>query len=140
MKQVIVNGISTNSSVVMLADQTIYESDSDSLSVSDSYHTMDELYEHRYALFCALCKIYDGYITPLGCRVSCFKSKLHFDGTMFDNSFIVFMLIHNGETREQISYHLPMEWWDKFKLMTVDRAPKWDGHESKDVIERLLKL
>lgn len=27
--------------------------------VSDEYHTMSELYEHRYALFAALIKVYD---------------------------------------------------------------------------------
>lgn len=117
-----------------------YESDDNVLNVSDGFHSFSELYEHRHALFCALCKVYDGYITPLGSRVSCFKSKLHFDGTMFDDSFIVFMLISNGETREQISYHLPIEWWDKFKLMTTDKAPKHDGHTGEDVIERLGRL
>src|SRR5678809_268762 len=63
------------------------------LQVTDGYHTMEELYNHRYALFIALCRIYDNYVTPLGCRVKCWKSKLHSDGTMFDDSFILGMTI-----------------------------------------------
>jgi hypothetical protein len=61
--------------------------------VSDGYHTMDELYQHRYALFCALCKIYDNYVTPLSSRVTVYKSKKHHDGTMYEGWFIVMMIV-----------------------------------------------
>lgn len=118
-----------------------------SVIATDSYHTMDELYQHRHALFCALVKIYDNYITPLGTTVKCWKSKLHDDGTMFDDSFIVGMTLKRIEfdpnaniVYKFITYHLPLSWWDKFKIMELDRAPKWDGHSSEDVIERLLEL
>ena len=37
---------------------------------SDGYHTFDELYDHRIALFCTLLKFVDGW-----------KSKLHEDGS-----------------------------------------------------------
>lgn len=111
------------------------------MEVSDGYHTMSELYEHRYALFCALVKIYDNYITPLGTSISCIKSKLHHDGTMFDDSFIVMMgILKMDTTRVQISYHYPLSWWDKFNIMEMDRAPKWDGHTSDDVLKRLMEL
>ena len=59
------------------------------ISISDEYHSMEELYQHRYALFCALVKVYDNYKTPLSSHVVCWKSKLHDDGSMFDDSFIV---------------------------------------------------
>lgn len=110
-------------------------------SVNDGYHTMDQLYEHRHALFCALCKIYDNYITPFNTRVHCWKSKSHHDGTMFEGWFIVGMTItkFTGPV-EYITYHLPMSWWDKFKLIEMEKAPQWDGHTSNDVLERLLKL
>jgi hypothetical protein len=109
--------------------------------VSDGYHTFSELYEHRYALFCALVKAYDSYKTPLGSAVTCWKSKLHSDGTMFANSFIVQMVVRKLDgSKEQISYHLPLSWWDKFTCMSIDKAWEWDGHTSKDVIERLLSL
>src|SRR6267142_6419394 len=60
-------------------------------SVSDGYHTMDELYEHRIRLYLALVKIYDNYITPMACHVVCWKSKLHDDGSSFDGWFILGM-------------------------------------------------
>jgi len=118
-----------------------YQDDNDRLEVSDGYHTMSELYEHRFALFAALVKIYDNYITPLGSRVMCAKSKLHYDGTMFDGWFIVIMVIHNMDTTsQQITYHLPMSWWDKFNIIERERMWVWDGHTSDDVIKRLLEL
>lgn len=122
----------------------IFESEGE-FSVSDNYHSMDELYEHRYALFYALIKIYDNYITPMGTRIKCWKSKLHSDGTMFDDSFIVGMTIPNSSFEPDkpplyITYHYPMSWWNKFNVIALPNAPKWDGHTSDDVIERLMKL
>lgn len=110
--------------------------------VSDEYHSMEELYEHRYALFAALVRIYDGYITPLGATaVTAWKSKFHSDGTMFDGYFIAGIGRKNIDgTSFQISYHLPLNWWNKFQCAALSRAPEYDGHTSKDVIERLGKL
>lgn len=97
--------------------------------------------EMSIALFCALVKVYDNYKTPLGSHVICWKSKLHFDGTMFNNSFIVGMTIQKIDTTiEYITYHLPLDWWDKFNVMELRVAPPWDGHTGKNVIERLVKL
>lgn len=111
------------------------------IQLSDGYHTMDELYNHRYALFCALVKIYDNYVTPLGSRIRCWKSHYHADGTMFEDSFIAGMEVMQFDgTKEQITYHLPMDWWDKFKVIHLIIAPEYDGHTSEDVIERLMKL
>lgn len=119
----------------------IFECTDNTIEVSDGYHTMTELYQHRIALFCALCKVYDGYITSLQSRVTCYKSKLHHDGTMFDDSFIVQMIVKQLDGKiEQISYHIPIEYWDKFKLMTLEHGFEWDGHSSNDVIERLMRL
>jgi len=122
--------------------EEIFLSESNSLEVSDGYHTMSELYEHRYALFYALVKIYDNYKTPLGSHVTCWKSKLHDDGSMFEGGwFIVGMMIAKlDSTRDHITYHYPIEWWDKFNIMELKNAPKWDGHTSQDVIERLMNL
>lgn len=113
----------------------------ESESIGDGHHTMDELYEHRIALWCALTKIYDGYITPLNSRVKCWKSKMHSDGTMFDGWFITGMTIVEFTGKPTyITYHVPLKFWNNFNLLTLDKAPEWDGHESKDVIERLYKL
>jgi hypothetical protein len=119
------------------------------LQVSDGYHTMDELYEHRHALFLALCKIYDNYITPLNSRVRCWKSKKHADGSEYEGWFILGMTVEDVQpfnVKEpkkpdyQISYHLPMKHWDLAKVIERPTAPKWDGHTSQDVIHRLIKL
>jgi hypothetical protein len=109
--------------------------------VSDGYHTMEELYEHRFILWIALCKIYDNYITPLQSRVKCWKSKQHHDGTMFDDMFILGMTVveFTGPFTD-ITYHLPLKYWDKINVIEMERAPKWDGHTSKDVLERIMKL
>jgi hypothetical protein len=128
-------------SVNIIPHIVTFEDETGKMEVSDGYHTFSELYEHRYALFCALVKAYDSYKTPLGSAVTCWKSKLHSDGTMFDDSFIVQMIVRKLDgTKEQISYHLPLSWWNKFTCMRIDKAWEWDGHTSKDVIERLLGL
>lgn len=109
--------------------------------ITDGYHSMNELYNHRYALFCALCKIYDNYITPLNTRVKCWKSKMHSDGSMFPEYFIAGMtILQFSGTTKFITYHISMDWWDKFKVVTIDRAPPYDGHTSDDVIKMLSEL
>lgn len=109
--------------------------------ISDGHHTFNELYEHRHALFIALCKIYDNYITPLSTRVKCWKTKLHDDGTSYDGWFLLGMTIAEFTGPPTfISYHLPMKYWDKINVIEIIQAPPYDGYTPKDVMERLLKL
>lgn len=111
------------------------------IEISDGYHTMDELYEHRHELFIALVRQLDNYVTPLGCRHRCWKSKLHNDGTMFDDSFILGISSSEFNGPEsQITYHLPLKYWDRINVMEFEMAPPYDGHTSDDVLERLRKL
>lgn len=106
--------------------------------VSDGYHTFGELYDHRIALFIMLCHMIvvaaseglDVFDMP-------WKSKLHNDGTSWEGWFIAGI---GQEKGNQISYHLPMDKWDKLDVLVLARAPEWDGHTSADVIERLYKL
>lgn len=97
--------------------------------IFDGYHTMHELYQHRMALNVALFHALkrDYYV---------YKSKLHHNGTMFDGYFIVMAQTLAG----QISYHYLLKHWDAFELTEVERAPEWDGHTPKDVVERLMRL
>lgn len=90
--------------------------------ISDGYHTFNELYEHRHALFAAVCKMSDSW-----------KSKLHNDGTMFDGWFIAGINTPDG----QATYHLPMRLYADFPAKEIDKAPVWDGHTSNDVIARI---
>ena len=90
---------------------------------------MHDLYEHRMALNIALFHAWKREFEVV-------KSKMHHDGTMFDGYFIVMAVTHEG----QISYHYQLKHWDKFDLSEVERTPAWDGHNSKDVLEKLMKL
>lgn len=101
---------------------------------SDGFHTFDELYEHRCALFCVLLK-------NLRRDYSCWKSKKHSDGSIPFNNLEYF--ICGIETRDgQITYHMKIDpWWNRLEdTFEYEIAPPYDGHTSKDVIERLLKL
>jgi hypothetical protein len=101
----------------------------DSLAdVSDGYHTLEELYEHRHLLFLALCKALNDNIA--------WKSELHHDGSYLKDWFIVGLNLDGKD----ITYHMPMRLWDlaeKTGVPTVDRAPEWDGHTPADVLQRL---
>lgn len=115
--------------------------------VSDGHHTMNELYEHRHRLFLALVKIYDNYITPMGCNVSCWKSKYHNDDTYYGGWFILGMtvtkpnfIVSIAAEKWDIAYHLPMKYWDLARVIELPKAPPYDGYTSADVLERLLRL
>ncbi len=100
---------------------------SDKGNISDGYHTFDELYFHRMLLFAVICK---------SNADKAWRSKLHDDGTMFDDYFIVGVTTPEGN----FTYHHHMKHWDMFDgVKELERAPKWDGHKSED-ITRLLSL
>lgn len=100
--------------------------------VSDGYHTFNELYEHRCLLFVALINVlYDK--SP---DYRCFKSYRHYDGSKYDGWIIAGFYINE----EQITYHLPEKLWSMLCVCACEHAPKWDGHTSKDVLDRLEKF
>lgn len=107
--------------------------------VSDGYHTFRELYEHRMTLFQALCNEIAHANNQNGFRVpdrkNVWKSKLHSDGTMYDNMFIVWIGTIKWQT---LTYHIHISYWDDFWVPEIEKAPEWDGHTSEDVL-RLLK-
>lgn len=96
--------------------------------VSDGYHTFNELYHHRAVLFSVIC--------------SCFpflawKSKLHHDGSMYDNMFIVGIYTPEGPA----TYHYNIDpYWDMFDVEELPKAPEWDGHSPSEAIERIHSL
>lgn len=94
--------------------------------ISDGYHTFGELYEHRYKLLIALLKTRD----------DAWKTLKNKEGELWEGWFICGC----GEYgKTQISYHLPINLWDKCEMDELEKAP-WDGHTSADVLERLLKI
>lgn len=98
----------------------------DSSQVSDGQHTFGELYSHRCYLFAALMRCFPK---------ESWKSLRHDDGSMHDGWFITGMKLPTGET---ITYHMPEVMWTAVhSIRTLARAPKWDGHTSRDTIHRL---
>lgn len=105
--------------------------------IKDDYHTLGELYEHRNRLFISLLNEFQNRNHVLeGNEIYAYvwKSKLHSDGTSYPGWFIAGTGVSDGE---QISYHLPIDMWDDLVVPEKDKAPKWDGHTSYDVLERL---
>lgn len=89
-------------------------------NTSDGYHSFYELYHHRMLLFSVICETY---------KDRAWKSKLHHDGTMYDNYFVVGIDTPQG----QYSYHYHMNDWNSFDVKELERAPEWDGHKPKHV-------
>lgn len=111
----------------------------DIAQVTDGYHSFDELYQHRHALFIALCC----ELRISGTNV--WYSHTHHDGSGYPGWVLVGAdlrtgLDANGDVT-QISYHLPATYiphLDAAGVTFASRAPYWDGHTSHDVIDRLL--
>jgi len=104
----------------------------DAGEVSDGYHTFNELYQHRYLLFCGMAAI--AYARG---RQYCWKSRTHWiEGEIQPvwNGWFVSGIEIGGK---MITYHLPLEYWDLFNGVEREQAPPHDGHTSQDVIERL---
>ena len=125
-KEYLVNAVSSlakqpsvdmlNSLIVIMKDMALIETK----DISDTYHTIGELYHHRAILFAVICNTYDAYA---------WKSRLHHDGTMFPGMFIVGVTTPIG----QYTYHYHPEYWDIFKITELPNAPEYDGHKPHDV-------
>jgi hypothetical protein len=104
------------------------------MQVSDGYHTMDELYNHRITLYIALCK-------SVRLEKDVWRSKKHSDGELCFGTGMQFVLGIGIVSGEQITYHIPSERWDECDFADTRRmAPEWDKHTSADVLERLKNL
>ncbi len=104
--------------------------------VSDGYHTIEELYDHRITLYIALCwAIFNDEEndTPV------WRSKIHSDGSSYDGWYILGL---GKEKNSQITYHIPLARWNDTDFLgeTLEKAPEWDGHTSADVLARLNNL
>ena len=100
-------------------------------TLSDGYHTFDELYHHRALLFASLCLT--------GFKEKAWKSLLHSDSKkdpMYPGMFIVGVETPFG----QATYHYDIDpYWSIFKVRELDHAPEYDGHTPKDAIDRIYK-
>lgn len=108
----------------------------DTSLISDGYHTFGELYKHRIALFIYLVKT----LHDLSTTNKTWIYKRNHDGIGWSGWFGMGI---NFEEGKQITYHLPIEYWDsclKYVDEVWDINPYYDGHTGADVIERLLNL
>lgn len=99
-------------------------------SISDGYHTFQDLYDHRHALFGALSK------ALLKHSYKSLKHDNEENNPMFDGMFIAGINLPNSKT---ITYHLPISMFDEFPAPEIENSEEWDGHTSDDVIKRLIK-
>lgn len=115
--------------ILALLDEAIVRQSvkSDIGETSDGYHTFNELYEHRTALFATLCNMRSDIS---------WKSMKHADGTMYEGMFIAGIETPEG----QYTYHCEMKYWYMFAMTKeIDKAPAYDGHQPSDY-PRLLAL
>ena len=109
--------------------------DTEKSQISDGYHTFNELYEHRYVLWICLLNTLNSI--NLDSYLKIFKTQKHHDGTQWDGWFLSCLIFNE----QQISYHLPMKYWDKIEGEAFEQSPyQFDGHSSDDVLERLKNL
>lgn len=101
---------------------------------SDGYHTFNELYEARSVLHAYAVQLWD----VLGYEV--IKSKRHSDGKeCFGGGWfiVVASIPRPNEGNWQVSFHYPMQDWDRFKVPVSALAPEWDGAGPLENLRRL---
>lgn len=112
-----------------IINNLIKKEECDTSLISDGHHSFGELYEHRITLFIALCRI-----VQVRTFKYVWKAKTDKDW---------FILGINKKEGEQITYHLPMSKWEETNFaceLLLEYKPQFDGHTSKDVLDRLKKL
>lgn len=103
-------------------------------SISDGWHTFEELYEYR--------KVYNALLFKEWAQKGKYdvhKSKKHHDGEpCFDGEyFIVVAILPDG----QISNHYKLKDWNLFDVPETEKAKyPFDGHTPKDALERMYNL
>ena len=112
-----------------MSDKIVISED-DIGKVSDGYHTFNELYEHRVALFITLMASNSEYA---------WAAYHHEDGTMFDGYFIVGLDVPDVG---QMTYHVADSYESYVSCIVdiTDTPPvEFDGHTAADVVCRLLR-
>lgn len=97
--------------------------------VSDGYHTFNELYTHRHALFLVVCSLL---------RKRAWWSRKHEDGSEMPGWVIAGVELPTGP----ITYHLPVSFIPYLKETGAREqglGEPWDGHTSENVVDRLLE-
>lgn len=101
---------------------------------SDGYHTFNELYEFRMVYNAVLFNEWAN-----ANKYNVHKSWCHYDGEKCFGGgwFVVIAVLPTG----QITNHYEAKFWDLFKIPFTEKVlVEFDGHTSKDVVDRLLNL
>ena len=99
-------------------------------NISDGHHTIEDYLDMRNHLFMALCNAYPN---------RSWKSKKHFreeTDPMYFGDFIAGICTPDGN----ITFHLPMKYWDELNVLERERAPEYDGYTEEDVKKRMKSL
>ena len=97
-------------------------------TLSDGYHTFNELYEQRMYLFATIVNQN---------KDKSWKSFKHEDGKLcFDGDWFV---VGIDTPKGSYTYHYENKYWNLFDCQYLEVAKHWDGHTDKDV-SRLLSL
>ena len=118
----------------MFEEECLIEQANEREEISDGYHTFDELYEFRKVY--NACLFNEWYSQG---KYEVHKSKKHQDGELCFGGgwFIVVAITPEG----QVSNHYELKDWDLFKCEETQTAKyEFDGHTSKDVVDRLTKV
>ena len=97
--------------------------------IRDEYHTLNELYEHRSALFCVLANQNKGIA---------WKTKWDTEGELFEDGWFVAGINFPGGC--QITYHLAMKYWVPLNCREAARS-EWDRKSGPmETYNRLMEL
>jgi hypothetical protein len=97
-------------------------------TLSDGYHTFNDLYYQRMYLFATIVNQNKEFA---------WKSLKHEDGELcFGGGWFI---VGIDTPRGSYTYHYENKYWDLFNCKELEVAKHWDGHTSKDV-DRLLSL
>ena len=100
------------------------------LDIGCGYNPFEFLYDYRHDIFEKRCKKHFEQV---------FKTRKHYDDVndpMFDDSFLVGVLTPLG----YITYHFRMKHFDKFKIVEIERGPKYDNYDIQEGLYRLASL
>ena len=112
------------------AEQKKIQKLKDDGTMSDGYHTFNELYDYRKAYNAA-------FFNEIAKKYKVLKSKRHSDGEeCFGGGwFIVMAELPTG----QVSNHYELKDWNLFKCKVQEKADVWDGHTPAQALERAIK-
>ena len=95
--------------------------------LTDRFYSVRELYEHRLILFKIICQTYPHLA---------WKSKKHFDGSMFNDSFLTGIETPLGNA----SYHFKINRYNEFNVTERQFAPEYDRYTPDEALDRINSL